>query len=668
MKKIKNIVYIFGLILAAVCFYNVCIGIGDETVFLGIKIARNETMAVYAVIVLALTLFGIIFTRIMDKHGKHGFITYVSAYFFMAFLFEFIIIGKLNSMICFVTVLACHIAAAVFFLTEQKGIISPSAEFEWKDWKQLVPYFAFWVVLTGISIPVELYINNLGDFQFMFWHYLAGMILCSVVTLACIYLLSVFLLSQRQAAVITTLIFSFAAMGYIQQMLMNRGLGLLNGDQQVWGIHTLVINTLIWLAGMAAVGFFRIKYKKAEKLYFIISVYIILIQIVSSAFLIMTGDTNNEAAFKTFTREGSLELNEKDNIIVFVLDRCDASYIYKIAEETPDFFNPLKDFTFYPDNTCEFAKTQRAIAYMLTGTEFEKGQEYPRYAYENSDFLQVLHDSGYNIAIYTDEDHVEEPYRENVLNYDSDVKQKCRVIDTFFQLMTCSKYKLAPIIMKNMYIYNGRDIDNLIDESYTWTITDDYPFYCSLVEDRLTISDKYKGKGTFYFYHFCGSHEGDWSSVDMKPVKHGSVSKEEQTKAAFKMLYEYMDQMKQLDKYNDATIIITADHGVQLSLEYYLENGIVNRTTIPALFVKYSNDVHDEIKVNEAPVSQGDLIPTILSVIGADYAGYGRTFEEIGIGEERKRIYVTNDGPIFEIKGDARQKENWQIVDYAMEE
>ncbi|MDE6054485.1 MAG: hypothetical protein K2G55_12140 [Lachnospiraceae bacterium] len=59
------------------------------------------------------------------------------------------------------------------------------------------------------------------------------------------------------------------------------------------------------------------------------------------------------------------------------------------------------------------------------------------------------------------------------------------------------------------------------------------------------------------------------------------------------------------------------------------------------------------------------MIPTILSAMGVDYKKYGRTFEEIGLYEDRIRLYESGARPIYEIKGDARQKENWKIVDYA---
>lgn len=666
-KQIKNIFYIFNLILAVLSLYNIIVGLGEETLFSTFSIAAPHDLIAFFIISVIFSLVGIFFVMLINKIRADKYIEYATAYLFITLLFEYIILGKIENSKVFITFIICAFAAVIPYILEKKGIIKTSTEIEWKDWKITIPYFTAWFIIVSIRIPIELYINNLGDFQFMFWHYMAVLLLCSIILIGALYVLSVILLNKRQTLIVTTVMFAFTVMGYVQEMVLNRSLDVLNGDQQVWNKDEIIVNLLIWLIGIVLICVLRIKVPKIENIYTLICVYVCLIQFVTSAYLIIVEDTNNDAAFKTFTNEGALELNKNNNVILFIVDRCDTSHIYEILENEPEFLEQLSDFTFYPNNTCEFANTLNAIPYILTGTKLNGTRiaEYPRYAYENSDFLQVVHENGYNIALYTDEDYVEEPYREHVLNYDADVKQKCRIVDTFNQLMTCSKYRIAPIIMKNVYKYNGRDIDNLIDESYTWTINNDYPFYSSLMDNGLSISDEDEGKGTFYLYHFWGAHSPTNWSTNMKPVKLDSVSETEQTKAVFKMLYEYIGQMKKLDKYDDATIIITADHGKQLSSDYYLEHGVVDRTTIPILFVKYANQSNTEMLINESPVSQEELIPTILSAMGVEYTKFGRTFNEIGQNEERKRLYESGAGPIFEIQGDARQKENWKIVDYA---
>ena len=601
----------------------------------------------------------------MKNQINFKYIKNILAYIFIALLLELLVLGNTNITVCLVTILLCAITAIIPVMLEKKGLISSSHSFNWKNWKSILPCLLFWFLLVCIRIPIELYMNNLGDFQFVFWYYVMVLILGSVISIVVIYALCVLLLNQRQVDFLGTTIFAISIMGYLQEMVLNRNLDVLKGDEQVWDTRISIVNMIIWIIGILAIFFVRYRWKKIKKIYYYLTIYICLVQIVTTIFLVVTGDTNNQAAFKAFTKEGSLELSEQDNIIVFLLDRCDTSFIYEIEKESPDFFEPLHDFTFYPNNTCEFANTFRALPFILTGTQWEAEtiENYPIYAYENSDFLQVVHDSGYEMNIFTEEDYVEEPYRKDIANYNDDTKQKCRALDTFQQLMVCSKYRIAPIKMKNMFKYGAGNIDWLIDNSFSWSTNNDYPFYCSLVNDGLKIRKESKGKGTFYLYHFWGSHTPTNWSENMEPVSLDAVTPEEQTKAAFKMLYEYMNQMKKLEKYKDATIIITADHGMQFSEKYFLENGELDRTTIPVLFVKHANDEHEKMVVNEAPVSQRELIPTILSVMDVEHLKYGKTFDEIELNETRKRFFLSEIGLLFEIDGDARKKENWKMVE-----
>lgn len=662
-KNINNVLFIIVLVLGGLSFCNVLLGLGNKTLFWGLKNAKDNYIF-YAIMLVISILIGIGTLKIIKKNHISRYIEYVSAYSFIILLFAHIILGEINSQKCLCFIVLSCIAAVIAYKLEKKGKIKHSPSFTWKNWKDLLPYCMLWYILIGIRIPIELYINNLGEFQFEFWYYALVLIIQSLIVSLGIYVASVFILNQRQVEITSTIMFAFSLLGYLQEMILNRSLDILNGEEQIWDKSTSIFNTIIWIIGIILIILVRIKYTRIKKIYLAICVYICLIQIATTVWLVCTGDTNNEAAFKAFTQEGSLELNDNNNVIVFVLDRCDISNYYEIIDEMPDFFDPLHDFTLYPNMTCEFANTYRAIPFLLTGTEMDADEmeRYPVYAYENSDFLKLVHDSGYNIALYTEDQYVEEPYRENILNYDDDTKQKCRAIDTFNQLMRCSKYRIAPIKMKNMYQYGAANIDWLIDKSSNWTINNDYPFYCSLVENGLSISDKYTEKGTFYFYHFWGAHTPTNWSDEMVPVTSNSVSPNSQTRAAFKMLYEYINQMKKLNKYDDATIIITADHGKQLSEEYYLESGELDRTTVPILFVKYANQKQDEIEINEAPVSQGEIIPTILNAMDVDYTKYGRTLNEIGLYEERKRLFMSEIGLVFEIQGDSRQRENWKLI------
>ena len=70
------------------------------------------------------------------------------------------------------------------------------------------------------------------------------------------------------------------------------------------------------------------------------------------------------------------------------------------------------------------------------------------------------------------------------------------------------------------------------------------------------------------------------------------------------------------------------------------------------------------MRISNAPVSQAELIPTILEAVGADGSDYGRTFEDISENEERERMYVDVYSYFtvqYMINGDAADLESWDI-------
>ena len=66
---------------------------------------------------------------------------------------------------------------------------------------------------------------------------------------------------------------------------------------------------------------------------------------------------------------------------------------------------------------------------------------------------------------------------------------------------------------------------------------------------------------------------------------------------------EYLNQLKALNKYDDTTIIITADHSDNMAHPQ------------PIYFIKRKNEHHDTMQVSKAPISHSDFQGTIAEVI-----------------------------------------------------
>ncbi|MBQ1945642.1 MAG: hypothetical protein II343_01820, partial [Clostridia bacterium] len=95
------------------------------------------------------------------------------------------------------------------------------------------------------------------------------------------------------------------------------------------------------------------------------------------------------------------------------------------------------------------------------------------------------------------------------------------------------------------------------------------------------------------------------------------------------MVTEYINQLKALDLYDDATIIITSDHGDKENSMQVL------------YFIKEPHVTREEMAVNSAPVSHKEFIGTILHNIGAEYP-YGQTIYDFTEDDERERTVMRN--------------------------
>ena len=537
-----------------------------------------------------------------------------------------------------------------------------------KNWKLLFFPLLAWTFSTLIYIPIELYTTNPGDFQFGFWHYvfvltvgMIGIVLVSFVT-------SLVFLSKRQAEFLYTILFSLVFMGYIQGMFLNKSMEILTGDSQTWETKAIITNGAVWVIFVLACVCVSMKRENIRKVRNALCIYLCLVQMAAVVSLVITGNTNSDAKFKAFTDKGSLEISQGKSVIVLLLDRFDIEFLESAMETNPDIAEELKDFTYYPNATCEFSRTSNAVPYLLTGTSrpLEMTEnEYTEYAYAESDFLTQIQNAGYRIGLYTSENLVPEPYRDMAENNGDDVKKQCGFLSTISTMMKCSKYRMAPLYFKDYYYYYTSEITDLIENKEIWNIDDDYPFYEKLMKTGLSISDDAATKGKFYFYHLFGTHGPTNLSADMKPVESGSVSLEEQTQASLNIVFEYLKQLRELDRYDDATVIITADHGVQLETQYYKDNGEVDRTTNPVILIKQSQEKHDAMVVENVAVSQASFFPTICKALNIEYNGTEKAFDELTDKDNVERTYESVWGDaidIFAITGDARLKENWSLT------
>jgi len=138
---------------------------------------------------------------------------------------------------------------------------------------------------------------------------------------------------------------------------------------------------------------------------------------------------------------------------------------------------------------------------------------------------------------------------------------------------------------------------------------------------------------------------------------------ESTTKGCMRLIYEYMEEMKRLGVYEDATIVITGDHPGRFK-DY--EN--VPHPTLTALFFKPKGSAHTPLAYNHTPVAQDMLLPSLVASAGLEMSTpYSGTYWDTPM-TLRNYYFLKNTGVTdyrvveYEIKGSGREFANWKII------
>ena len=547
--------------------------------------------------------------------------------------------------------------------------------------------------------PLEVYYNNISEFSFGLKDFILWNALFCVagIALICGILLP---LRKRVFDVAYATVAWLSVMLFVQGSYLNFGLTSLEGDglgSTPTPIWVKILGVLIWLAVGAALVLtvLLVKRKHREILrmgFCILMITVIGMQALTCSVVLLTTDTSGSSASigdvpdkeYILTYENMDQVSESHNVIYFVIDRFDWEYYEAAKKACPEIFYHIDDggFTYFSDATSLYPRTFPSIPYMFSGveTDFSMSRvDYFATAYTRSPFLNEMKKAGYSINFYSD----------NYYGYDNAYFLKDTVSNTSgnegysidshiglsADMLRLSLYRYLPTVAKGVVgnistpSFEKHVIYNATGDKYTTDMRDLYNY---LGEHALQISTD-AGK-TFAFIHLSGTHIPLPYDQNFNPIDDShpeSNDKMSAMKQSFKIINRYLDMMKELGVYDDATIIITGDHasigsdsGEPLKWAY-----------ITPLFVKPANVAEGKLLESGAPVYHGDLFATIMKSEGIDTeVDFGKSVFEYTEGEDRVRPfyfqrYERVDGKVnyeqfvYEIHGPANVYSNWVRTD-----
>lgn len=500
-------------------------------------------------------------------------------------------------------------------------------------------------------------------------------------------------LRGRPFYIVLAVLFALTLAAYVQSLFLNTGMlpadgGFIGWDEPFF-IFKDVVSGIVWLAIIGLVVFASVRWPHMLlKGSTALACAIMIMQLVGVVSVAADATKTSAANMaRPYVTQGELlTVSPKSNVVVFVLDTYDTAILEDILEEDPQFLQGFDDFTYFPDSVGTMIPTTNAIPNMLTALKPEPGQdvaEYRRTKYERSTYLKDIHDQGYTIGMYSDSlmmdfnNPADLAVTELTQNVHPVSQAPVDVWRTFVVMEQCALYREAPWLLKPVFWYYTSDLNNrMIADSGEGDMhdslyeLDDAAILKMVRERRLQPTDQGVA-GAFRFIHLFGPHFP--YSVDEEGANVGTNQSDQisQAKGSMKVVKEYIAQLKELGLYDEATLVVTADHGV-----WFLTHDPVSNPISPIMLVKprkqpAADGARQPVRTSAAPVCHDDIQPTVMQAIGGDVAKYGTGTSLLDVPEDagasRVRYFdaLTNAGGEgqrfveYAIQGDVRDLSHW---------
>lgn len=528
--------------------------------------------------------------------------------------------------------------------------------------------------------PLEMYFTNKTDL----WFSQGSILLISIpLTIVVTAVLAVILIkcNKKKKKVFQRIIAIVLTGLYIQGNFLNFGYGVLDGSDIDWLAMTIkgLINTAIWLALILFP--FEIKKLKTQKGFrtytSILSLYILGVELVTLTTLQITniGDRTS----KVLVNNNILNLSKDNNIVIFMADTFEGTYMNQILEDHPEFKEKLKDFTYFDNASSISFYTFSSLPTMMTGVQCKVGNtldENLDYCFNNTKVYDILKQNNYSPELY-----VESALKPNSDKIDNLVANKKKVklnsnIEINKTMYKAVLYRYLPHFLKASFVVSGDDFSRIQTKNKEETdykesayTMDDVAFNEYLTKNG--IETKMSAK-SFKFFELDGMHRPYETKEDITYDKSDdymiNTPQEERRMAegvaALNLLCNYVEELKKSGVYDNTNIIFLADHG-------YSNRFYVN------LLVKRAGDNHD-FTINSAPVSTlTDLIPTVLNM-ATESKDYGKDFFDFQEDEVRTRqvldytyqesVWGLNEHTViskmtFESNENVKNEDSFKVID-----
>ncbi len=558
--------------------------------------------------------------------------------------------------------------------------------------KRIAPTFLVAFLLpfiVGVCVPFEVFGNNLDEFYFSVGGFLPTSLLLTLAFTLVIMIILIFL-PGKIYRVGCAFFIALALMFFVQGTYLNGGMSSLAGDNL--GVRKVTVgqkifNLAIWIiviGGAIFLSLIKDKNGVIGAVSLIVCVIVLITQLMSPVMLAVTSENIFKTREERIVQNGGTgksnivtfknlnTISQNGNVFFFCVDRFDQEYALKAYNQCPEVFDCLEGFIGYDDNISIYGHTFPGVANLLTTKRFDLSKsrsEYLNTAYSDNKTLDVLDDNGYKVNIYTapyysftDASFLPE-YVDNVAEAKSyDVVDKPLLS---LRMMQIALYRCFPLILKNTVgAVNSGTCNSFVvsegEDGYMQYTTDMKEVYTSITDTSFnTVNQK-----IFSFIHLDGCHSVDYDEEWNKASIVESTNVMISLKNSFKIIKVFIDQLKANGLYDDATIIITGDHGTPVN-----DTARLDKATLTALFFKpKGRGVGTPLERRVAQVSHDNIWSAILESEGLTASGLPRSLLNVNEDEKVKREHFWHTYMVptteykYEIFGAGKDFANWEMI------
>lgn len=474
----------------------------------------------------------------------------------------------------------------------------------------------FAVIFLGFTIciyaPYEMYLGNKTEFWFSLYNFWWLPVVFGIVSIFCGIVVGIIL---RKCELVEHIyvagIFGVALCIYVQGNFLNMDVGVINGSTVDWELYRtrMLLDLLIWFIVVIGLLVFALKkWNMCKKFVMVVSAFFTATQLVSFSVLLITNaeEFSNKPDTTFMSEEALFEVSTDENIIVFLMDAFDDSYMKDILEKDPEIADVLDGFTYFSNMIGSYPSTLYSVQYLLSGyynlNEAPFG-EWRLQLDEKPMYWDDLCEVGWKYYLYEDT-ALEVPRRiyrgaENYANVSLKIGNYFGFMHDLYQFVAC---RYLPDIVKPFIWLDGSEFVDCKEPEYGEFEAFNY-FNASYLQKMVEkpVFAENDGK-IFKFIHLEGCHGPNYLNENGE-LQDTLTEPENSARGCIKIIGNYMEQMKELGCYDNSAIIIMADHG-------YSKDGVL---TNPVFMVKPQN-AHGDLNVNNAPVSQRNYPATIMQL------------------------------------------------------